>query len=182
MKKFLPILIFCSALLIYMIDQDFSKFDETKANPVSMSKEKSAHYEKVLKELKVKDILGNTIEDLSSNKVVIVNFWASWCKPCIEEFPSLVSFTSKFEKKSVKVIGISTDDLEDRKDIDKAIKKNKLNFTIVHDHDSKIINSFMLSAVPTSLIYKNGKLHEISNGAKDFIAEEFLEFVNKAIE
>jgi peroxiredoxin len=63
--------------------------------------------------------LDNTSFDLSAfhGKVVIVNFWATWCPPCREEMPALDSFYAKFHASGVVMIGISVDRSRDRDDV-----------------------------------------------------------------
>ena len=107
--------------------------------------------------------------------MVILNFWASWCVPCLEEFPSLVNLRNKFKDQEVVIIGINTDDVESYPDAKKVMKKYKINFPVIFDKKGELINKFKVSAIPVSIIYNKGKVIEVSNGAKDFFSGEFLE-------
>jgi thiol-disulfide isomerase/thioredoxin len=87
-------------------------------------------------------------------KVVVVNFWASWCNPCVEEFPSLVKLAEKGKGKVV-VVAVSTD--EQRKDIEPFLKLFSLpkpGFEIVWDKDHKIMNEYAVGKIPESYIVK----------------------------
>jgi len=137
---------------------------------------KHQHYEAILKDLNVKSVKGKSFNKKNLLKdVVILNFWASWCTPCLEEFPSLVSLRKNFETKKLQIIGINSDEENALRNIKKVTKKYKLNFDIIQDKDGAITDKFMISAIPVSIIFHNGKVIEVSNGAKDFSSEEFKE-------
>jgi thiol-disulfide isomerase/thioredoxin len=55
-------------------------------------------------------------------KVVIVNFWATWCEPCREEMPALDAFYTKYRDRGLALIGISVDRSRDRADVVKAMQ------------------------------------------------------------
>jgi thiol-disulfide isomerase/thioredoxin len=159
-----------SALVALQVGVDLT------ARQTDKSKQEFTHYEKVFEKLSVKDSQGVSY-DFSKSKtpVVILNFWASWCKPCLEEFPALVSLRQKFPKEKLLILGINSDETGRDVDYEKAVKNHKLNFPSVRDPAGDILSEFLISAIPVSIIYHNGKVVEVSNGAKDFMAEEFLE-------
>ena len=80
------------------------------AEQVEKDKQKHSLYESNFQALKITTTKSTTIE-LKNEKtpIVILNFWASWCIPCLKEFPSLVQFQTKFQGK-VKVIGVNGDE------------------------------------------------------------------------
>lgn len=174
MKKYIPVIVTLGLGLSVLTSQVLFKSDEIKASPVKVRNKVSLHYENKYKEIfYIKN--GKKVYPIKA-KVVIVNFWASWCVPCLDEFPSLVEFSNRYiENKNIIVIGINTDEPASLKDAKKIIKKFKIDFPIVFDKKSDLVNSFNISAIPVSILFKDGKVIEVSNGAKDFIAEEFLE-------
>lgn len=179
MKKYIPIFIAIFGLSFYLVSQGVFRFGDPTASPSSKIDKLHGHYEKVLKKFSGKSIEGETLPTDGIPKVLILNFWASWCTPCLEEFPSLVSFTEKYKDKSVQVIGINTDEKEDLAEVKKTIKKYKLNFPNILDSKGKYINDFVVNAIPVSLIFHQGKIVEVSQGSKDFMAGEFIENVEK---
>jgi len=68
----------------------------------------SAYVESALPEMMDQDQLLNRINS-SESDVTVVNFWATWCLPCVEEFPDFVQFGKDFEAKGVEVVFVSAD-------------------------------------------------------------------------
>jgi len=100
----------------------------------------------------------------------------SWCTPCLEEFPSIVKLQKKYSSnKDFLFLAINTDDEDAIKKLKKVVNKYELNVPIVMDKKGKLVDKFSISAIPVSVIYKDGKVKQISNGSKDFYSEEFLE-------
>lgn len=63
-------------------------------------------------------------------KIVVLNFWATWCVPCAEEMPMLVDIQKRYAAQGVVVIGVSLDDATTRAKIDPFVRKKKVNFPI----------------------------------------------------
>lgn len=128
--------------------------------------------------------LTNLISENKGN-VFVVNVWATWCVPCVEEMPALVKFTDSYESENVKVIGISIDYPEEiQSKILPFIKKHKINFPIyVNDfkNDEALINFLnkeWSGAIPATFIYdKTGIQKEFLLGKHSF--EDFKSAVEK---
>lgn len=95
-------------------------------------------------------------------KVVLVDFWASWCGPCIAEMPNVVSAYKKFHEKGFEILGISLD--QDKAAMEGALKKHEMTWTQYFDGEgwkNKISTSFGITSIPaTWLIDKKGMLRE----------------------
>ncbi len=93
-------------------------------------------------------------------KVVLLDFWASWCKPCRASNKGLVKLYPKFKDKGFEILGVSLD--EDKGDWKKAIKQDKINWLQVNDPggwQSPTVMQWRINAIPTSyLINRNGEL------------------------
>lgn len=176
MKKYIPVFAAIFMLSFYLVSQGIYNNGNPTANPTGNKAKQYSHYENIIKKLTVKP-LGSKAINLKNKmpKVLIVNFWASWCIPCLEEFPSLVKIYNENSSRGLEVIGFNTDEKDQVKLIGKIKEKYNLNFPIVVDRSGKYISLFMIKAIPVSIIFHNGKVKEISNGSMDFESEEFKE-------
>lgn len=175
LKKYFPLFAFVVVLSGYLFGQILFNGSETIATQSEVSAAEKKHYESIYQSLEITTTDKKKIKLAEiSAPIVVVNFWASWCKPCLQEFPSLVALGEKFKDSELKVIGINTDYEEQSKNIKKTVSEYKLNFEIVADENNKILDTFMISAIPVSIIYHKGKVIDISKGERDFTSEENL--------
>ncbi len=104
--------------------------------------------------------------DLSKlrGKVVLLDFWATWCPPCVEEVPSLVETYGKFKSQGFEIVGISLD--SDKGALMKFTKENKMTWPQFFDGkgwDSELAQRFKIQSVPTMwLLDREGKLLDAS--------------------
>jgi len=89
------------------------------------------------------------------DKVLYVDFWASWCPPCAQSFPFMNDLNRDFKSKGLQVIAINMDQsLEDTKTF---LSKYPANFTVMTDIDEQCTKRFDLKAMPSSyLVDRNG--------------------------
>lgn len=93
--------------------------------------------------------------DSSRGRVLIVNYWATWCSPCVKEFPGLVSVRKEFAESDLHIVGISVD--YNVRPVENFIKVNEVNFPIVID-DGSIGSMLDIGSIPRTLIYdRQGK-------------------------
>ena len=118
-------------------------------------------------ELKLKDLFG-TEQSLSQYKgrIIILNFWATFCEPCRVEMPDLALVQNEYAALGVQVIGASADDVSDRAKILEFIKETKVNFPIWMGANAADMSRFGLGeALPgTVVIDKNGKIVKVISG------------------
>ena len=100
----------------------------------------------------VRDIDGNVISSAEwKDKVVLLNFWATWCPPCREEVPELVDLQTRY-KDRLQVIGISMDDPEDVRGVKKFATQEGVNYPIVMASREIILEYGGVPALPTSFV------------------------------
>lgn len=180
-KKLIPILLFIMAFTGFLSTQILWDNFNSNAELVEADKQKHSVYETNFQTLKLTTTKNTTIE-LKNEKtpIVLLNFWASWCIPCLKEFPSLVKFQEKYQGK-VKVIGINGDD----ENVDELIRKTenqyKLNFESVADPRSHIAEAFLVQTYPVSIVFHRGKVIYLSKKLHDFMDKEFIELIDREL-
>ena len=121
-------------------------------------------------ELKLKDLSGveQSLESLKG-RIVILNFWATFCIPCRKEMPDLAALQNQFAPFGVQVIGVSTDDLEDRAKVLQFVRETKVNFPIWVGGSSQDMMAFGLgAALPgTVVIDRDGRVVRSISGVID---------------
>ena len=113
----------------------------------------------------------DSLVNLSSfaGKVVLIDFWASWCGPCRAANPSVVKLYNKLKDKGFEVFGVSID--SKKANWVKAIKQDKIKYTQVNDNggwNSTVAAIFGVNQIPTSfLLDKTGKIVAIDLEGKE---------------
>ena len=111
-------------------------------------------------------------------KVVVLNFWATWCGPCVEEMPSLVQLQRRFADKGVVVVGVSID--VDGDAYHKFLKDYKIEFVTVRDPDQKTSSVYGSFKWPeTYIIDRNGIVRRKFIGAVEWSQPEIVDFLSK---
>ncbi len=139
--------------------------------------------------------LGEPVKEWKAGTVYVLDFWATWCKPCIVSMPHMVELNNKFKDKNVVVVGLAvwpnesskpTKEWVDGRATDKIPQNDNLNYAIADDIDGKVADAFMKamnrSGIPTVMIIDqkgrlawvghpsegmDGALEEIVNGSYD---------------
>jgi methylamine dehydrogenase accessory protein MauD len=113
-------------------------------------------------------------------RVVLLNFWATWCAPCKEELPSLVALQSSFPVTDFTVVALSQD--ADPKDVAKFLKKHPINFPNGVDEDASIGRAYQVRGLPaTYLIDTRGVIVERIFGPRDYDTKEWRQKIEKLI-
>lgn len=125
------------------------------------------------KEIRLSDFRG---------KVVFLNFWATWCKPCREEMPSMEILYKNFEKDGLVILAISIDRVTTKKDIPPFVKALNLTFPILIDSWGQTDKRYKLMGVPeTYIIDQQGILREKVIGPRDWTILDNLQVVTQLL-
>jgi peroxiredoxin len=96
-------------------------------------------------------------------KIVLVNFWATWCKPCTAEMPAMQAMYDKLRDKGFVVLAVN--ELEDDAKVREHIKQYGHTFPVLMDRDNKVANQFGVFGLPVSVfIDQEGRVQEYIKG------------------
>jgi peroxiredoxin len=117
-------------------------------------------------------------------KVVLVDFWGTFCEPCKKSFPKLQSLYGKYAASGLKIVGISEDEAEDKAKIPDFASTYGAKFTLAWDADKSIAESYKPETMPSSfLIDKSGVVRfahvGYHDGEEDQIEKEIRELLEK---
>jgi peroxiredoxin len=102
-------------------------------------------------------------------RVVLINFWATWCPPCVDEMPSLQKLHDALSDKGLVVLAVSVD--ERYSDIEEFVGTFQLRFPIVHDAGKRTSREFQTFRYPESFIVdRDGRIRSKVIGARDWVA------------
>lgn len=180
-KKLIPPILFIIAFTGFLSTQILWDSFDSNAELVAEDKQKYSVYEAAFQTLNLTTTKKTTIElKKEPAPIILLNFWASWCIPCLKEFPSLVQFQEKY-KGRVKVIGINGDNEDVAENIRKTEAKYKLNFESVEDQQEIISDKFLVKTYPVSLVFHQGKVIFESKKLHNFMDPEFLTLIDEAL-
>src|SRR6185369_7298556 len=109
--------------------------------------------------------LEGKLPDALKGRVVMVDFWASWCDPCKESFPAMEDIHKRYGPKGLVVIAVNVD--EDRGEMEAFLKKNRASFVLLRDPTQKLVEKAGIATMPGSfLIDRDGKVRFVHSGYK----------------
>lgn len=166
----LPLILIAIVIALFVIEHQSSPRIAKVGSPVPDIELTNTQDNK----LKLSELKGN---------VIFVNFWASWCEPCIDEIPSIeVLYRNLSANPKFKMITILYQDNEDR--VSRNMKEQGYTFPIYRDHDGLAAKRFGITGVPeTFIIDKKGTLWKKVVGPFEWdsplVTEAFLNLINE---
>jgi thiol-disulfide isomerase/thioredoxin len=113
-------------------------------------------------------------------KLLVLNFWATWCPPCVEETPSLSQFAQRFAGKGVVVLGVSVD--KDERQYRAFLQQYRPAFLTSRDPQTKINGDYGTFKYPeTYIIDAKGKVVQKIIGPTDWADEKMVSYVNSLL-
>ncbi len=110
-------------------------------------------------------------------QVVILNFWATWCPPCVEELPSMIDMQNRLRSKGVVVLAVRID--VDNDAYHRFIKQRNVNFVTVRDPEQKVASMYGTTGWPESyIIDRKGVLRRKFVGPVNWDSPEVIQFLN----
>jgi cytochrome c biogenesis protein CcmG/thiol:disulfide interchange protein DsbE len=111
-------------------------------------------------------------------QIVILNFWATWCPPCVEELPSLMTLQDRMRGRGMVVVGVSID--VDGDAYHRFLKLHGINFLTVRDPQQKVASMYGTTGWPeTYIIDRQGVMRRKFVGPVDWNSPEVVQFLTK---
>ena len=162
-------------IFIYLITTTFSHaLEKPDLKNLVLLKNPKTYEEVIFKDINQKNI---NLADFKG-KLVILNFWATWCAPCKEEMPSLDDLQSNTKLNNLKIFPINIGQEDESKSESFFKELNIQNLDIYFDASITLAKKFSLRGVPTTIIFnKEGKEFSRIMGSIDFNDEEFINWL-----
>lgn len=131
-------------------------------------------------DIEVKDIDQNRISfiDLKGEKFTVIDFWATWCKPCVTAIPKINSIHDEFSSKGIGFIGVNVDGPRNLSKVKPFTNSMNIRYSVVLDPDQDLVNRFNVNAFPTLIVLnEKGKevfVHEGFNAGDEKLIKEEL--------
>ena len=111
--------------------------------------------------------------------ILVLNFWATWCAPCLVEMPSMASLYNQFSPDGLTMVALSTEDSEV---MQKFLEKKSYPFNVWLDSDSVFVERFQVQQIPTTLVIDaQGRLIARHLGARQWDSPEMIERFQKLL-
>ena len=118
--------------------------------------------------------------DQYSGKVVLLDFWASWCQPCLRSFPWMNEMQRKYGSDGLVIVAVNVDN--DRAAAQRFLAENPARFRVQFDEDKAMAREYEIVAMPSSfLIGRDGKLVEQHLGFKVLQQEDYEAAIRSAL-
>jgi cytochrome c biogenesis protein CcmG/thiol:disulfide interchange protein DsbE len=133
---------------------------------------------------KVKSVTGEVLQldTLRLRGPVLIDFWATWCKPCVASLPEVDSLRRRFGPNGLTVIGVSVDGPRNFSKVRPFAQRLGLGFPIVLDEDGSLQQRFQVRAIPTSvLISPEGRQVRVTQGWRPGETEDMARAIESLI-
>lgn len=132
------------------------------------------------KDFTLKDLNGKEVTlSEKKGKLVILNFWATWCPPCKEEMPSMEKLHKKYDGKDFEILAVALDS-KGTEIVKPYIEKNGFTFTVLIDEKGAVSDMYRAYAVPmTFILGRDGTILDKITGAADWFSEESQAYIEE---
>ena len=118
-----------------------------------------------------------------SGKLILLNFWATWCTPCRHEMPAMEKLWQKYQDQGFVMLGVSNDSERHKKRVKTFVRKMDLSFPILLDTESEVSDLYDVSGIPVSyLISPEGQLLAEIVGIREWASGEAFALVESLLQ
>jgi len=148
---------------------------------ISLSQEIAPDFR--LPDLKGKQV---TFKSLLGKGPIVLDFWATWCKPCVKYLPKLQKIYDKYKGDGLIVVGINEDGPRNRAKINPFVKSKRINFPILIDANSQVMRNYRIMGLPATIIISpDGKIYKVHKsykpGDEKILEKEIQELLSKTV-
>ena len=120
-----------------------------------------------------------SLSDYLGEKVILINFWATWCDPCMKEMPELNKLQSELGPRGLQVISITVDEAKDESKVRAIVKRFKYEPVVLLDSETRVVDMFnKRKDMPwTMIIGVDGMIHHKKKGFTDGDEKKLKEWV-----
>ena len=120
-----------------------------------------------------------SLQHLSTGRgrVVLVNFWATWCPPCLAEMPSLEALYQSYKDRGLEVLAVSSD-TQGAQIVLPFVTQNRLSFPVLLDPSGEVTRLYGVASLPTTYVLdREGRLVTVAVGGRDWLHNEAQELI-----
>lgn len=130
------------------------------------------------KNFTLKDVYNKKVNLKSyRGKVVMLNFWATWCNPCRQEMPSMERLYQQFKGKGLVIISVASGDTQ--QEVSSFMKEYRLTFPALLDYDYAVSDDYKVWAVPTTyFINAKGEIVGKAQGSRDWNNQDAAQYIS----
>ncbi len=180
-KYILILLILLIQINLQNCNNKNNNYSKKSSNPNNHEMVSPTSELETIKDVKLQLLTGGEISlKQFKGKIILLNFWATWCPPCIKEMPSLEILYQKLKKQNFVITAVTSGE---KKDIVQAkIKELKVTFPILLDEDGSFASMYRISSIPmTFIIDKSGKIIGKVSGERDWSKPSIIQYFEKLI-
>jgi len=109
-------------------------------------------YSQLRQQVELLDGKTTEISSLQGSSLTLIDFWATWCQPCLKSIPEFIDIQENFQDKGVQVLGVNIDGPRNLSKVKPFVLAKGINYPIILDTDKNLMRDFNVAAVPTLII------------------------------
>lgn len=132
-----------------------------------------------LLELKDEEGVEHRLENYRG-QVLVVNFWASWCTPCVRELPSLNRLREEFDDQPFEILGVNVAEPPNR--LKRFFMRQPIDFPVLYDRESEAFYAWNVKGLPTSFVIdREGRVRYLARGAMEWDSPESIDIIESLL-
>ncbi|RMG67224.1 MAG: TlpA family protein disulfide reductase [Calditrichaeota bacterium] len=121
-------------------------------------------------------------EDVRGPRLTVVDFWATWCKPCLRMIPHLEKIHQQYASKGVAVVGVNVDSPRNLSKVPPLVRQLGIGYTVLLDPNNELMDALHIQAVPTLLVVDStGEIRYFHEGYRPGDETELTRFLDKLL-